>query len=60
MPLLLVTAGQEDETALALEAGADACLRKPIQLGRLLETMVRLRFRSPDEPTASTSSEEQP
>lgn len=38
IPVIVVTAvGQEEETAKALEMGADACLTKPFSSSRLLE-----------------------
>jgi uncharacterized protein (TIGR02266 family) len=40
MPILVVSAGDEREHASA--AGADAFLRKPIQFGQLLETIISL------------------
>ncbi len=41
-PILVVTAGVEEERAKALELGVDAFLQKPIQFGQILETIARL------------------
>jgi CheY-like chemotaxis protein len=38
IPIIVVTAvGQEEETAKAIELGADACLTKPFSSSRLIE-----------------------
>jgi CheY-like chemotaxis protein len=40
IPIVIITAvGQEEETARALEMGADACITKPFSSSHLLETI---------------------
>lgn len=41
--ILVITAGQENERAECLHAGADAFLEKPIQFGLMLDTIAGLR-----------------
>ncbi len=42
MPFIMVTAGDEEEEEAAAKIGVDAFLRKPLQLGELLETIACL------------------
>ncbi|MEL6543408.1 MAG: TIGR02266 family protein [Myxococcota bacterium] len=41
-PVIVITAGSEEERAAAAELGVDAFLQKPVQFGQILETIARL------------------
>lgn len=41
-PVMVITAGAEDERVRAAELGIDAFLQKPVQFGQILETIARL------------------